>query len=253
MKNLKRAVAVLLALAAVAGVATAQSGATGRGRSRTRDYTLTVNANVSGARIAVNGEAQSVTTNGDLTLAQGEYTITVSANGYVEQSQTVNLDSNKTVSFTLDPVMYDLTINANAAGARVLVNGRDVGAVGRAYRLEPGRYSLTVRAAGYQDYTQSLNLTRNQTVSATLQPLTATVYIDLGSVLNTEDSAAASKVQYLVDGAVVAIDDKDNSLVVEAGQRNIKIVSGGFAVVAQIFLRPGARQTLRPTFETSLE
>lgn len=85
---------------------------------------------------------------------------------------------------------FVLTINSNVRGAEVFVNAvRQKGTTPIELTLARGSYSISVRADGYRDYVANINLSRNMTLNATLQPVTydltvtssnrnSTVYID---------------------------------------------------------------------------
>lgn len=68
---------------------------------------------------------------------------------------------------------YTLTINSNVRGAQVFVNAvRQKGVTPLNLTLSAGSYSITVRAEGYKDYTANVNLTRDLTINARLEPIT---------------------------------------------------------------------------------
>jgi hypothetical protein len=85
---------------------------------------------------------------------------------------------------------YVLTITSNVRGAQVFVNAvRQKGVAPMELTLSTGSYSISVRADGHRDYVANLNLTRNMTLNANLQPITynltvtsstrgSTVYLD---------------------------------------------------------------------------
>jgi len=113
-------------------------------------------------------------------LPDGTYTYTVSAFGYVQQSDTVTVSSKalakdvtltaaakRTVTFTVTPA------DANAA-ITVTWNGQTVQPESDgSYRLPEGAYSYTVKAKGYAKVTDTLNVTKDATVPVTLTPSTA--------------------------------------------------------------------------------
>ncbi len=113
-------------------------------------------------------------------LPDGTYTYTVSAFGYVQQSDTVTVSSKalakdvtltaaakRTVTFTVAPA------DANAA-ITVTWNGQTVQPESDgSYRLPDGAYTYTVKAKGYAKVTGPLNVTKDATVPVTLTPSTA--------------------------------------------------------------------------------
>lgn len=68
------------------------------------------------------------------------------------------------------PTMFTLTVNANVSGYQVSIDGR--GIKGNSMELEAGTHNVQVRANGYFDWQQTVNLTGNRTVYANLQPMT---------------------------------------------------------------------------------
>ena len=68
---------------------------------------------------------------------------------------------------------YVLTITSNVRGAQVFINAvRQKGVTPMELTLSAGSYSISVRADGYRDYVANLNLNRNMTLNANLQPIT---------------------------------------------------------------------------------
>ena len=113
-------------------------------------------------------------------LPDGTYKYTVSAFGYVQQSDTVTVSSEalakdvtltaaakRTVTFSVTPA------DANAA-ITVTWNGQTVQPESDgSYRLPEGAYSYTVKAKGYAKAGGTLNVTKDATVPVTLTPSTA--------------------------------------------------------------------------------
>jgi hypothetical protein len=155
----------------------AQSTATGgRRRTVTPQYTLTVQSNIKGAQILINGTVQKGSIPFSATFDQGNYTVTLKAAGYYDGTTTVNLNSNQTVTVNLNPIQYTLTVNSNVNGAQVFLNGAaQKGSTPFTATLNPGTYTVTLKAAGYQDGTATVNLNSNQTININLQPLKATI------------------------------------------------------------------------------
>jgi hypothetical protein len=63
---------------------------------------------------------------------------------------------------------YELTVNANVSDFRVYVDGREI--KGNRIEVKPGNHNITVRADGYFDWSQRVNVNQNQNVYASLQP-----------------------------------------------------------------------------------
>ncbi len=186
-KFVRTAVVVMLLATLVASVAVAQSGA--RGATRTVRYTLRVLSNVPNSRVFINAVAQSGTTPLEVDLNAGQYDIVVRAPGYLDYTTKINLSRDLTVNARLQPASYQLTVTASVPNAAVYINGSNRGNAPVSLMLQMGVYDLSVRAAGYEEYSASVNLNRNLNVSASLKPIIynvsigsnvkgATVYVD---------------------------------------------------------------------------
>ncbi len=125
-----------------------------------------MNANVKGYSVLIDG--QGIKGN-QATIEAGSHTVTVRASGYFDWQQNVNVNSNQTITANLQPREYQLSIDANVNSYSVLIDGQ--GIKGNRTSVEPGTHTVTVRANGYFDWQQTINLTGNQTVYATLQPI----------------------------------------------------------------------------------
>jgi len=133
--------------------------------SKTSTYQLTVNANVKSYSVLIDGQAIK---GNRATVDSGNHTVTVRANGYYDWQQNVNVSSNQTITANLQPEQYQLSINANVSGYTVLIDGQ--GIKGNRATVDPGNHTVTVRANGYFDWQQNVNVSSNQTITANLQP-----------------------------------------------------------------------------------
>ena len=246
MTRLLKAVLALTIIGVVVPMlAFSQSTATGRSRGGPANHTLTVNSNVASAAVFVNGAEQKGSFPMALTLAAGTYNIEVRANGYHPFSQSVNLTANQTVTANLQQITHTLTVNSNVSGARVLINNQDRGATNFNTTLTPGTYNVVVRAPGYIDFTQSVNLTANLTVTANLQPATARVTLSLpANILDRTVNNAAGQVQVFVDNARVS----GTTFEVPGGRRTIRVASGGVSAEVTMDFVAGRQYTVTPNF-----
>lgn len=144
-------------------------------------YAVTFTVAPADAVVTIDGQTGTHTGNQWVfKLPDGTYTYTVSAFGYVQQSDTVTVSSKalakdvtltaaakRTVTFTVTPA------DANAA-ITVTWNGQTVQPESDgSYRLPEGAYTYTVKAKGYAKVTGPLNVTKDATVPVTLTPSTA--------------------------------------------------------------------------------
>ena len=144
------------------------------------EYTLTVYTSPAYCNVEVtDGDTWSANSGADgeckFTLEEGMYHVTVSKEGYKAQTQTVNLDSNKAVSFNLEPEVkeYVLTVYVDPIGATVEVGGQTkiVPSTGYVdFTLEEGEYTVTIYKDGYDTVTRQINLNQNMELHISLTP-----------------------------------------------------------------------------------
>lgn len=144
------------------------------------------------------------------------------------------------------PTTYNLTINSTVRTATVFINGNEQkDNLPMTLTLAPGTYQVVVRAAGYLDFSQSVNLNSNQAINATLQPATAQVSLNVpAAILDRTVSNAAAQVQVFVDGQPV----RGTSFDVNAGRRTIRVSSGGVSTEVVLDFVAGRRYTITPGF-----
>lgn len=68
-------------------------------------------------------------------------------------------------------VLFSLTVNANAPGAQVSVNGTAIGQAPAQAMLEGGEYQISVTAPGYEPYSRSVKVRGNTSHDAVLRQL----------------------------------------------------------------------------------
>ena len=111
---------------------------------------------------------------------------------------------------TETPTRYLLTVNSNVRGAQVFVNAvLQNGSTPLRLTLNTGTYSITVRAAGYRDYVANINLSRNLSINANLQPvlyaLTVTSNVRGSTVYVNNQSQGVAPVRVNLRGGQYAI------------------------------------------------
>ena len=115
-------------------------------------------------------------------LPDGTYTYTVSAFGYVQQSDTVTVSSKalakdvtlttaekRTVRFNVTPTDAKAAVTVTWDGDGHTVAAQSDGS----YLLPEGAYTYTVKAKGYAKVVVPLNVTKDETISVTLTPSAA--------------------------------------------------------------------------------
>ncbi len=221
---------ILIAFLLLPGTLFAQRSTGGR---RPTTVELSVVANVSKARVEVfqAGSGTAAFTGSSpfvQAMAKGSYTVTVSASGYESQTQSVNLQANQTLNFTLQAATVALRVTSNAPGALVKVmpaNRSNVVASGNATfnaNLERGNYQVEVSASGYITATQNVNMTRNQNININLQPALV--------ALRVTSNVPTAQVQVLParGSNVVASGNITFSANLEKGQYRVQVSASGY-------------------------
>lgn len=149
-------------------------------------FALSVNAaNVKGAQVLLNGAVVGSTPYRS-DLASGSYTVTVRAPGYADYNESFSLSGPKSINCTLQSMSFTLSVNANVAGAQVLLNGSVVGATPFRGDFMPGSYTVTVQAPGFLSYSESFSLSGPKSISATLQAATFPLSVNVTNVRNAQ-------------------------------------------------------------------
>lgn len=218
----------------------AQSGA--RGRSRVANFELTVVTNVDGAAVSVDDETLSGGRTRSVQLAQGDYTVRVTAPGYRPFQQTVTLAGPLTVTATLEPETYVLTVRSNVPG-QVFINNAQVGSTLLREALRPGTYQVRVSAPNHIDFSTTVQLSQDQVINAELQPAnaTATVRIPRESVDQTLPGAEGM-ITVFIDGRPMV----GERFEIPPGRRTVRVRSGGLVYEFTQVFEPGQRYTIVP-------
>ena len=144
------------------------------------EYTLTVYTTPTYCTVEVHdGDTWTANSgeNGEctFTLEQGTYIVTVSKDGYQADTQTIQLNSNKTIYVTLQPEINEhvLTVYVDPTVATVEVGGQTkiVPSTGFVeFTLEEGTYTVTVYKDGYNTITRQINLNQDMELHISLTP-----------------------------------------------------------------------------------
>ncbi len=151
---------------------------------------LIVQSSVSGAQVYADDRLiGNATPNFTILLPARTYTIKVVKAGFKDFVQSVNLTSaGVTVQANLVPInavapppppaQYALTVNSNVSGAEVYLNGNRAGNTPLSIQVAPGTYTVQVKAAGYNGYNQTFNVTGPTQVNATLATVQVTLTVN---------------------------------------------------------------------------
>jgi murein DD-endopeptidase MepM/ murein hydrolase activator NlpD len=153
-------------------------------------YKLTVCCNdtngkaISSASVYFNGCCQGQTdSNGNLTITNvfsGTYTVTVKKCGYKDSSSTVTVSGDTTLTLTMTPQTYTLTVcckNSKGkviSGASIYLNGNYQGLTDLSGKLiitniTAGTYTVTAKKGGYKDTSVNVTMTRDKTITITMK------------------------------------------------------------------------------------
>ncbi len=135
-----------------------------------------VNTNPSGAYFTIGQSKYGPTPVTVPMIINQIYEITFTMPGY--QTMTIQYKAGSgDINEKLIPLTYSLSITANVTGADVYINGQLYGKTPLNLSLNGGNYSISIRMAGYKEWTTSINLNNNQNINANLIPDTYTLTI----------------------------------------------------------------------------
>ena len=130
---------------------------------------LAVSSSPAGAILQIEGQEGSWKTPLTLSSLQpGSYRITLSLAGYASETREISVTAgNRSLAdVRLTPTKGMLSINANPAGARILIDGRDTGKLSPAeFMLDPAVHVIVVRKEGYLDAESSIRLSAGQSAA----------------------------------------------------------------------------------------
>jgi formylglycine-generating enzyme required for sulfatase activity len=122
------------------------------------DGTLQVRTEPAGAAVSVGGAFRgrspvSLAVRPDVPLD-----VVATRDGYEAASGQVSVASGqrRELALTLAPILGEVTVRAEPAGAEVFANGRLLGQAGQTFRLPSTRQDLEVRAPGYRTHREAL-------------------------------------------------------------------------------------------------
>ncbi|MBN1686921.1 MAG: PEGA domain-containing protein [Spirochaetales bacterium] len=206
-------------------------------------YTLTVTSSIRESTVSVDGQARGRAPV-RLSLPQGNYTVKVEASGHHPFVQLVNVTSDFTVNAQLQPVTFRLNVTSNVQGADVYLGGSAVGKAPLQIEVTPGTYVLLVSAPGYGEFTQVINMQENFNINVNLRKQIATVTLSIPQAfLNPAEKDPFRLFTLYVDGRRIA-GSLSQPFEVEAGQRSIRVETGGIVFNAVYVIEPGKEYVL---------
>jgi hypothetical protein len=119
-----------------------------------------------GARVEIDGrDVGTIPLEDDFAVSAGEHTIRVSKLGYSEHNDTFTAESGGEVELEIDliPIAGVVTINSNAKGATVKVDGKIVGVTPFVdQEVKPGKVALGIESPGYEPFLRQLEIVAGQ-------------------------------------------------------------------------------------------
>lgn len=245
-----------------------------------QNYQLQVGAaNVQGAMIFLNGN-QVASGSYNAALPPGNYSVVIRAPGFLDYSENFTLNGPKTISAYLQAQSFQFQAGAsNVPSATIFLNGNQVGTGSYNAALPPGTYTVLIRAAGFNDYSETFQLAGPKTIAVSLQPnlVSFTFTIppafynpEVGSLAfgrqNDDRGKSEGKGNAVGQGRTIAIFELfvDGNLLTPSGDNTwmgavtpgnhvFKILSGGLKVESSINLQPGKNWVLQPSLGISAQ
>ncbi|HUX37407.1 MAG TPA: PEGA domain-containing protein [Rectinemataceae bacterium] len=236
--------------------------------------------NIPGAVIILNGN-QVGTGSYSAALPGGTYNIVIRAPGYNDYSETFNLNGPKSIMANLQAQAFPFQASANnAPGAAIFLNGNQVATGSYNAALPPGTYTVLIRAAGFNDYTETFNLTGPRNMSVSLQQALVSFTFSIPNNFLNPDAAYMMQqgrqnegrgnsegkgndfgqgrpvptFELYVDGNLLyPVGNNVWTGAVTPGNHVFKIISGGLRVESSVNLQPGRNWVVQPSLGISAQ
>jgi hypothetical protein len=150
--------------------------------------TVTVQTNPADATVLVDGrEVGRTDAAGNLSIKRirpGDHSLVIKKAGFADWNQTFNVsfaEFQKGLNVKLEPVLWKLTLVTTPPGSSVYVDDKPVGTADFTSgildipNLTPGDHTVSARLPGYLEWKQTVKLSGDQKISATLAPETPVV------------------------------------------------------------------------------
>ena len=150
---------------------------------------ISVKANVTGARILLDGKPTGKNSPATLTeIPSGSHTITLQSDKYAPQQQNVVVEDGQTtdVSMSLDARFARITINS-IDGAEIYSNGKLLGRGHYSEDMMEGYYDLEVRLNHHKSVTKQIQVIAGQSQDITLNPIPKYGSLDVTSTPHDAD------------------------------------------------------------------
>jgi hypothetical protein len=145
-----------------------------------QNYNLSISSNPSNASVYINDSYYGKTPM-NITLMENNYSLEIEKSGYVNYTETINLnrDISRNITLTPETKNYNLNLKSNPNGVSVYLNNTYYGVTPINLNLQEGNYDLLLQLNGYEDYSTTINLNRNITKTFTLNEITTEITINV--------------------------------------------------------------------------
>ncbi|MGR3174615.1 MAG: PEGA domain-containing protein [Candidatus Scalindua sp.] len=135
------------------------------------------------AEIYLDGEKVGTTPDTLLSIVPGQHEVEVKMDGYEAWSENVDVETDKETFLTVVLKLRtgSLSIKSKPAKAEIFLNGEGVGTLPKTLTdLKPGKYSVEVRLAGYEVWSETVDIEADleKTLTAELQTKTGSIIIE---------------------------------------------------------------------------
>jgi hypothetical protein len=137
-----------------------------------QNVTLTIQVNVANATIVVDN---MVLNGNSIVLPIGPHTIKVSAPGYIDFTQRVEMRANTTVRADLKPQSYPLSFASHVKGITIYIDGVQI--AGTAFNVGFGTHAIRIIANGYQEYSSTVDVSGPLVINVPLVPIGYTLSV----------------------------------------------------------------------------
>jgi ketosteroid isomerase-like protein len=174
---------------------------------------VSVQTDPGGSKIVVDGEEVGQTNESGALLTRrlfaGDHTLTVTHDRYDTWRQDFNIaltDFGKSLNVKLNLTKYKLTVTSSPPGGEVLIDnvpaGKTSGDAGTLVTapLAPGAHTLLVRAEGYRDWKQDVDLKGDASLA---------VKLSAAPVAEEDTSSSEGEVRTALDGWAQSIQNRD--------------------------------------------
>lgn len=192
------------------------------------------------ATVSVDGAVVGTMPLGDVEIPAGEHEVGVEAQRYAPSSLRVDVrgrGEHQDVEVALSPLWAEVFISSRPVGARVLLDGKDIGETPLRAEILEGTYRLSLERDGHDSLQSTLRVTANQP-----QRLPRFTLIESDGIVTVETKPAGANVS--VGGQFRGRTPVELSLRPRQGH-TIKITKAGYEIITrQIMVEPAASEKL---------